>query len=66
MQTAYRITTRDGTVFTVKEVDLTLITAYLLMEGYPPISVELLSDLNHAEALQELDIARSLRSCQLD
>lgn len=62
----YKITTSDGTVFNVKERDLPLITAYLLLEGYPPISVELLSDLNHAEALQELDIAGSLRSCHLD
>lgn len=63
---AYRITTRDGTALIVEEGDLTLITAYLVLKGYPPISVELLSDLSHAEALQELDMARSLSSYHLD
>ncbi len=36
----YRITTRDGAVYRVEEVDLALISAYLALEGYPPVSVE--------------------------
>lgn len=63
---AYRITTRDGTVFNVEDGDLTLITVYLQLEGYPPISVEPIRDLNHAEALQAPDIARTLRSRYLE
>lgn len=36
----YRITTRDGTAVMVEEVDVDLVTAYLVLRGYPPISVE--------------------------
>ena len=36
----YRVTTRDGTVFNVPEADLGLITAYLALKGYPPVSIE--------------------------
>lgn len=36
----YRVITRDGTTFFVPEVDLALITAYLVLQGYPPVSVE--------------------------
>jgi hypothetical protein len=36
----YRITTHDGAVYRVEEVDLALISAYLALEGYPPVSVE--------------------------
>jgi len=36
----YRLTTSDGTVLIVDEVDLALITAYLVLQGYPPVRVE--------------------------
>jgi hypothetical protein len=36
----YRITTHDGAVYRVEELDLALISAYLALEGYPPVSVE--------------------------
>lgn len=36
----YRITTRDGVVFNVEDSDLAVISAYLALEGYPPIRVE--------------------------
>ncbi len=36
----FRIGTRDGTVVIVDEADLEWITAYLVLQGYPPVSVE--------------------------
>jgi len=35
-----RISTRDGTVVVVDEADLELVTAYLVLCGYPPLRVE--------------------------
>ena len=35
-----RVGTRDGTVVIVDQTDLELITAYLVLRGYPPIGVE--------------------------
>jgi hypothetical protein len=37
----FKITTKDGTVVVVDKVDLDLITAFLVLQGYPPISVEI-------------------------
>lgn len=37
----YRITTSDGTAVIVDQADLDLITAYLVLRGYPPVSVQL-------------------------
>jgi hypothetical protein len=37
----YKITTRDGTIFIVDEVDVRLITAYLVLLGHPPMTTEL-------------------------
>ena len=36
----YRITTRDGTVLIVDDVDLEFFAAYLVSRGYPPVSIE--------------------------
>lgn len=36
----YTIRTRDGTSFLVDEIDLEFIKAYLVLGGYPPVSVE--------------------------
>ena len=36
----YTIRTGDGTAFLVDEVDLEFIKAYLVLGGYPPVSVE--------------------------
>lgn len=36
----YRVTTSDGMVVIVDEVDLQLVRAYLVLRGYPPVSVE--------------------------
>jgi hypothetical protein len=35
----FRVGTYDGTVVIVDEADLELITAYLVLRGYPPVSV---------------------------
>ena len=36
----YRLTISDGTAFIVTAVDLPLITAYLVLGGFPPVTVE--------------------------
>ena len=36
----YKLTTGDGMVLYVDEVDLELITAYLVLQGCPPVNVE--------------------------
>jgi hypothetical protein len=36
----FRVQTHDGTVVIVDEVDLNVVTAYLVIRGYPPVSVE--------------------------
>ena len=36
----FRVQTHDGTVVIVDEVDLKVVTAYLVICGYPPVSVE--------------------------
>ena len=36
----FRVVTGDGTVFILDEADVDLITAYLMLGGYPPVSVE--------------------------
>jgi hypothetical protein len=52
----FRVGTRDGTVVIVDEADLELVTAYLVLCGYPPVNVEAtdaqLSDLR--DTLREL------------
>jgi hypothetical protein len=52
VEMTFRVGTRDGTVVVVDETDLDLITAYLALRGYPPISVEVVdaptSDLRDA------------------
>jgi len=35
-----RVGTRHGTVVIIDEADLAWITAYLVMQGHPPVSVE--------------------------
>jgi hypothetical protein len=39
MRMTFRVETRDGTVVVVSEADLEVVTAYLVLRGYPPISV---------------------------
>jgi hypothetical protein len=34
--------TRDGTVVIVDETDRDVITAYLVLQGYPPVSIEII------------------------
>jgi len=48
----YRLTTSDGTAFIVAAEDLDLIRAYLVLSGYPALSVEV-ADLT----APELDVA---------
>ena len=36
----FRVATGDGTVVIVDGADLDLVTAYLVLRGYPPVSVE--------------------------
>jgi len=36
----FRVGTCDGTVVIVDETDLEWITAYLMLRGYPPVTVE--------------------------
>ncbi len=36
----FRVGTGDGTVVIVDEADLELITAYLVLRGYPAVTVE--------------------------
>ena len=36
----YKLTTGDGMVLFVDEVDLELVTAYLVLHGCPPVNVE--------------------------
>jgi hypothetical protein len=36
----FRVETRDGTVLIVDQEDLRLVTAYLLLRGYPPVNIE--------------------------
>ena len=39
VEMTFRVGTYDGTVVIVDEADLELITAYLVLRGYPPVSV---------------------------
>ena len=50
----YRITTPDGTAFIVDEVDLDVVKAYLVLRGYPPISIEVTSNLASPELDQRI------------
>jgi len=52
----YRLTTRDGTAFLVKEADLELISAYLASKGYPPVSIEVADE----SSFELVDILPSL------
>ena len=36
----YRVTACDGTVVTVEEADRDVVIAYLMLQGYPAVSVE--------------------------
>jgi hypothetical protein len=45
----FRVGTRDGTVVIVDQADLAWVTAYLVLRGYPPVSVEA-SDAPQADA----------------
>jgi|HubBroStandDraft_6_1064221.scaffolds.fasta_scaffold1541664_2 hypothetical protein len=50
VEMTFSVGTRDGTVVIVDQADLEWITAYLVLRGYPPVSVEVsnmpLSDLS--------------------
>ena len=54
----FRVGTCDGTVIIVDEVDLELVTAYLVLRGYPPVSVE----ATDAPPLGARDTSRELKS----
>jgi hypothetical protein len=36
----FRVGTRDGTVVIADEADLEVVTAYLVLCGYPPVTIE--------------------------
>lgn len=42
----FRITVRDGTRLIVDGADLDVITAYLVLRGYPPVIVEEIQPLS--------------------
>lgn len=43
----FRVVTRDGTVVVVDQTDLDVITAYLVLQGYPPVSIESIDVPSH-------------------
>jgi len=40
----YRVETADGTQLIVDQPDLEFVTAFLVLRGYPPVKVEMLSE----------------------
>ena len=56
----YRITTRDGTAYEVEDADVAVISAYLTLEGYPPVSVELMG-ADSAQLDDLMKLARDVR-----
>ena len=63
----YSIKTRDGAVYMVDDVDLHLITAYLTLEGCPPVSVEPMSpNPLHSDLLGTEDDSRRGRQDEAD